>query len=403
MTKESENKPKVYKYETLIKIVERLRDDFNNHFDVILLYAFNRTGKTRLSMDFKDKGKKDPDGPNTLYFNAYTEDLFSWENDLEHNEKRYLKMNQDSKFFQGLKGLALEEKIHNHLNRYAQIDFKIDYDNWQVIFSKEIPNHKYHPNNKEPKTIIKDYIKVSRGEETIFMFSFFMAICETAIEGNENYKWVKYIYIDDPISSLDESNAIIVAVDLASIIIKDLHLNKETHKNYVISSHHGLFYNVMHNELKNKLKNKDRKYKSYFFHKAKDETYRLQATDDTPFFHHIEQLCEINEAVKLYEETEQEVTTVVQSNILKTHHFNMLRAIFEKTSAFFGKEEFSYCIEDMADKELYSRAVNLLSHGTYSLFSPVGMMKDTSDLFVKIFKAFIDKYKFELPDIFFNK
>ena len=35
----------------------------------ILLYAYNGTGKTRLSMAFKDTGNHD-----TLYFNAFTED-----------------------------------------------------------------------------------------------------------------------------------------------------------------------------------------------------------------------------------------------------------------------------------------------------------------------------------------
>ena len=35
------------------------------------------------------------------------------------------------------------------------------------------------------------------------------------LDGAEAYKWVKYIYIDDPISSLDEHNAIAVANHLA--------------------------------------------------------------------------------------------------------------------------------------------------------------------------------------------
>ena len=54
----------------------------------VLLYAFNGTGKTRLSTAFKDLGKVvDENGEvqsrDTLYFNAYTEDLFNWDNDLE--------------------------------------------------------------------------------------------------------------------------------------------------------------------------------------------------------------------------------------------------------------------------------------------------------------------------------
>jgi len=47
----------------------------------VLLYAYNGIGKTRTSMAFKDiaKGEGEAD---TLYFNAFTEDLFTWDNDF---------------------------------------------------------------------------------------------------------------------------------------------------------------------------------------------------------------------------------------------------------------------------------------------------------------------------------
>ena len=62
-----------------------------NSKDYILIYAYNGTGKTRLSMAFKDKGKKGgEDNRDTLYFNAFTEDLFYWDNDLENDTERFL-------------------------------------------------------------------------------------------------------------------------------------------------------------------------------------------------------------------------------------------------------------------------------------------------------------------------
>lgn len=67
----------------------------------ILLYAYNGTGKTRLSTAFKDLGKLG-DGRDTLYFNAFTQDLFSWDNDLEGDSERKLKINSTSNFFAGL-------------------------------------------------------------------------------------------------------------------------------------------------------------------------------------------------------------------------------------------------------------------------------------------------------------
>ena len=66
----------------------------------ILLFAYNGTGKTRLSMKFKNQGKNG-DARDTLYFNAYTEDLFYWDNDLESDSNRELRLNTGSRFFDG--------------------------------------------------------------------------------------------------------------------------------------------------------------------------------------------------------------------------------------------------------------------------------------------------------------
>ena len=120
------NKPKVLSYKTMKRLVQRLRDDLNNQ-DFVLLYAYNGTGKTRLSMAFKDYGKRQNSGnPDTLYFNAYTEDLFQWDNDLIGDTERVLRINAASRFFSGFKELALEEKIRPFLYRYADFDFRID-------------------------------------------------------------------------------------------------------------------------------------------------------------------------------------------------------------------------------------------------------------------------------------
>src|SRR5882724_1891524 len=189
--------PTIYVYKSLPKLVERLRDDLKGgESDFVLLYAYNSTGKTRLSMEFKNAAKQSNNGiPETLYFNAFTEDLFFWDNDLENDSNRVLKMNDKSRFFIGVKELALEENIQSYLGRYADFDFDIDYDRWTIAFSKGEAEH----------------IKVSRGEQNIFIWCLFMAICERVIDGHPSYGWVRYLYIDDPISSLDDNNAIAVA------------------------------------------------------------------------------------------------------------------------------------------------------------------------------------------------
>lgn len=356
-------KKKLYKYKTLKNVAVRLRDDLNNHH-FVLLYAYNGTGKTRLSMEFKDISKKRKKNPvtDTLYYNAFTEDLFHWNNDLENDTQRHLIINKDSQFFEGFRELALEEKIFNFLERYADFDFKIDYDDWTITFNKGDENN---------------HIKVSRGEENIFIWCIFLAIAELVIDddGNGPYKWVKYIYIDDPISSLDDNNAIGVASDLAKLLKK----GKDKVK-VVISSHHSLFYNVMYNELKMI------EHKSHFLHKNGSDGYLLMATDETPFFHHVAMLTELKK--------------VSESGMVNTYHFNMLRGILEKTSTFFGHDDFSSCIKGVEDEMLFSRALNLLSHGKYSIYQPVEMNQDNKELFNRILIAFLEKYEFQLPEIF---
>lgn len=366
-------KPKIYRYQSMTRLAQRLRDDLNGGGqDFVLLFAYNGIGKTRLSMEFKDAGKKKNRGErDTLYFNAFTEDLFTWDNDLAGDSKRVLKINSSSRFFSGVKELAMEDRIRSFLHRYGNFDFSIDYEQWTISFSREVP-----VNIKGVITLQTiDNIKVSRGEENIFIWCFFLAIAQLAIDGAEAYQWVKYLYIDDPISSLDDNNAIALASDLAQLLIQGKGRLKT-----VISSHHGLFFNVMCHELK-KLE-----HKKYFLHKSDGtHTHILQATDDTPFFHHVAMLSELQQAAK--------------SGHLYTYHFNMLRSILEKTATFFGFDDFSACIHGVDDEVLYARALNLLSHGKYSAYEPREMVDDTKELFKRILTAFLDRYRFDLPEL----
>ena len=372
---------KVFHYKTFRELVVRLRDDLNNQ-NFVLLYAYNGTGKTRLCMEFKEyaKTKKKNPGADTLYFNAFTEDLFSWDNDLDNDTERILKINTQSKFFNGLKELALEEKIFTYLERYADFDFRINYDNWTIVFSKEVKNPKHKPESEDPEYILQDHIKVSRGEENIFIWCLFLAICELAIDddGTGAYKWVKFIYIDDPISSLDDNNAIAVASDLAQLLKK----GKDKVK-VVISSHHSLFFNVICNEFRTL------KTTRHFLHKNGVDGHTLRSTDDTPFFHHVAVLTELKQ--------------VMDSKKIYTYHFNMLRSILEKTATFFGYDDFSDCMKDMEDEVLKSRALNLLSHGKYSVYEPQEMGDDTKNLFINILEGFLEKYQFHLPELLVEK
>ena len=337
----------------------------------ILLFAYNGTGKTRLSMDFKNQCKS-VEERDTLYFNAYTEDLFYWDNDLENDSNRVLKLNLTSRFFNGLQALEMENRIAPLLLRYADYNFFIDYERGEVIF--------YRERDKSGDPIA---IKVSRGEENIFMWCFFLAVAQLAIDQEEGspYAWVKYIYIDDPISSLDDNNVIAVASHLAQLLQKD-HNNIKT----VISSHHALFFNVMWNSLNER---KNNPLHPYFLSCNKEtKTYNLRYTNDTPFFHHVALLRQLYEAVETGE--------------LFTYHFNMLRSILEKGASFHGFNNFSACIKQDADDPdgiVHARLINVLSHGNYSLYEPVEMLEENKNYFKKILNDFMENYRFN-PELF---
>lgn len=373
-------------------LAAHLRGELENK-KAILLYAYNGTGKTRLSMAFKEEGKKKRDSNaggaqnngatldlnflrqtylvddgfvrDTLYFNAFTEDLFHWDNDLSDDSDRRLTLNAASRFFAGLAELEMDNRIRPLLQRYADFDFRIDTQEWAVRFSRTVDGQ------------VIDNIKVSRGEENIFVWCFFLAIVQLALDGAEAYRWVKYVYIDDPISSLDEHNAIAVANHLAQLLKRP-----DSKLKTVISTHHTLFFNVLCNEM-----GKARKY--FASKNANGSGYVLsEETGDTPFFHHVAALAELYQAAK--------------EDRLFTHHFNMLRTILEKTASFHGHKNFAVCIkqdDDDPDGILHARLINILSHGNYSLFEPQQMLEENKGYFRKILHDFLNRYPFN-PELF---
>ncbi|MCQ2306388.1 MAG: AAA family ATPase [Bacteroidales bacterium] len=370
-------------YSTLIELAQDLRGSEKKN---TVIFAHNGVGKTSLSVAFKNIGKKNGVG-DTLYYNAYTEDLFYWDNDLDNDEERVLMFRRESHFFDGLDANEMETRIRKVLSRYSDFDFSImlDVEKKDSVGNDIIVNYitfkrMYYDEDVKTTEWKKD-IKISRGEENIFKWCFFLAVAQMAIDKAEAYQWVKYIYIDDPISSLDDDNAVLVANHLASLIktkTNDLHT--------IISTHHGLFYNVIYNELNNASK--------FYLFKEKLEqedvtkqikyVWKLKDLKDTPFFHHVALIKELNKAVS-------------PEGKLYTYHFNMLRNLLEKTAAFHGFDKFGDCIkkfDDDPDEQLFSRMINILSHGNYSLFEPTEMNEENKTYFKKIYSDFKTQFPF---------
>lgn len=188
---------------------------------------------------------------------------------------------------------------------------------------------------------------------------------------NQIARHAKYIYIDDPISSLDDNNVVALACQL-SALLKDCKIKT------AISTHHTLFFNVMYNELR-----KESTASRFLSFDKETSKYIVKATGDTPFFHHVALLKELKK--------------VADNGKIYTYHFNVLRNVLEKTAAFHGFDNFSDCIkreDDDLDDVLFARMVNLLSHGNHSIFNPLEMVEDNKEIFRNILNRFLENYKF---------
>ena len=341
-----------------------------------LIFAHNGTGKTRLSMAFKDLGKQG-NSRDTLYFNAFTEDLFFWDNDLDNDTDRVLVLNDYSHFFDGIEKLEMETRIRPFVQKYVDFDFRItkekhrkeagkeEIERWEVSF--------FRPDNPD------ENIKISRGEEHIFIWCFFLAILQLSLDKEDGspYEWVKYVYIDDPISSLDDNYAVSVAHNLATLL-----KSYNGPIQFIVSTHHGLFFNVLCNEL-------DKASRYLLSKNTSNEYYFIQLKGDTASLYHVAMLKMLKD-------------TLDNNEPLYPYHFNVLRNIMEKTANFHGLAGFKKCME-LEDAGFYERLIPVLNHGGYSVFEPKEMLPENKENFEKVLRKLLDTYPFHsdlLPNSF---
>lgn len=374
-------------------------DELGKYTNCALLFAYNGTGKTRLSYDFAHYGREEDAPQHTLYYNAYTEDLFTWDNDLENNTDHHLIINQNSALIQGLAGSNFSEPLRKYLQIFTNIDFDFHYDSANpdlpdyVVFSKSVNDELF------------ENIKISRGEERLFVWCFFRCIVDQVLGGNSAYKGIEYIYIDDPMSSLDDNNVITFAAQLYTIIRDSLRNERKVINTgigelrrikFLISSHHALFFHVMTHGLSN-----DSKLGQFYLHRDKDseEVTLKSMSDKTPFYYNVAMMSEIQNAIN--------------NDNLYTYHFTIMRSIMEKIAEFFGHRDYRYILDGITYKgndfdetsfskgeliDLYSRMVNVFSHQG-QFFSPTLMNEDNKDSIKTLFYHIKKKYHFMLPDL----
>ena len=331
-------------------IVEKLKQSDKK---VQLIYALNGSGKTQLSRRFKEAVQPEPycnseEDPKILYYNAYTENLFNWENYLDNgSDKSNLVITSNKLIRQILNTPESQEKIIKNFQRYTSKKLT-------PCFSEE---HEIEDRNGNPKKVFdvtfsfksdnplkkekEEKIKISKGEESNFIWSIFYSLIKEVVEmleddkenrDTDQFNDLQYIFIDDPVSSLDDNHLIHLAVDLAELI-RSSNFEK-TGLKFIISTHNTLFFNVLSNELNSSSK--------YLLQKNSDDAFKLLPQEsDTPFSYHIFLLKEVKKAIE--EDNKGKI---------RKYHFGFMRNILEKTSIFLGYERW----QELLPEEFLSEA-----------------------------------------------
>lgn len=340
---------------TLTEIAQQLRGTDKK---VQLIYVFNGTGKTRLSREFKDLVSPKIDGDEThsselankkvLYYSAFTEDLFYWDNDLGQDAERKLRIQPNAFTKWVLEEQGQDQSVTAAFQHYTSDKltphFTTDFS--AVSFSFERGNEEQESN-----------IKISKGEESNFIWSIFNALLEqlvselniTEIEDRSTdvFNNLEYVFIDDPVSSLDENHLIELAVNLASLI-----KSSQSDLKFIVTTHSPLFYNVLHNELD--LSKKGKKEGCYLLDRFEDGSFELTIKQG-----------DANKSFSYHLHLKQTIEQAIDGNKVERFHFTLLRNLYEKTASFLGYSRWSELLPD--DKQLYlSRIINFTSHSTLS-------------------------------------
>lgn len=367
---------------TLKEIAEQLRASNKKSQ---LIYAFNGTGKTRLSLAFKEliapKITDDDGGEDTelsrskiLYYNAFTEDLFYWDNDIVADTEPKLKIQPNTFTDWILKEQGQDQNVITNFQRYAN-------DKLTPRFNEE-----YKTKDKDDKDVtIKAFsevtfslergddapspnLKISKGEESNFIWSIFYTLLEQVItilnvaepsdRETDQFDQLEYVFIDDPVSSLDENHLIELAVNLAGLI-----KSSKSNLKFIITTHSPLFYNVLYNELNSKA--------CYLLERFEDGTFAL-----------LDKHGDSNKSFSYHLYLKQTLEKAIADNTVQKYHFTLLRNLYEKTASFLGYPKWSELLPD--DKQAYlNRIIQFTSHSTLSnevVAEPSGPEKNTVGL-----------------------
>lgn len=389
---------------TLREIAQDLK---GSNKKVQLIYAFNGTGKTRLSREFErlialgaeDDAEADQaelSRNKILYYNAFTEDLFYWDNDLALDVVHRLKIQPNSFTDWVLKDQGQDQNIITNFQRYAcdkltprfNEEYKVKGEGDKEITVKAFSEVTFSLERGDDER--SGSLKISKGEESNFIWSIFYTLLEQVIEvlnvpepadrEVSDFDQLEYVFIDDPVSSLDENYLIQLAVDLAQLI-----KFSESDVRFVITTHNPLFYNVLFNELNSD----DGSYKKKWFEKYRmakleDGSHQLiRQANDSPFSYHLYLKSELEKAI--------------ESGQISKYHFNFLRNILEKTSTFLGYKRWSDLLPPTDDGKLNpyeARIINISSHSKHAGEEVADLSEDDKRVLAYLVRQINEMYRF---------
>lgn len=338
----------------------------------ILVYAFNATGKTRLSV-LLDKNDYEEENIKSLSYNAIVEDYFSWD-----NEKFTFKIITGTWLFNFINDEGLDGDIIDVFNNFIEADIKPEID----LTTGEMRFYVTDVGGS------KKAVKISKGEERLFQWSVFYSVLKRATdllaEKEEDrslkvFNQLKYIVIDDPISSLDDYKVYTLSMQILELI-KSVHARKIS-VSFLLLTHHALFYNIIFNTLRNRGKDSA----AFYFLNKIDEEYELKDVKKNQLaVSHIVMLKEIKRAI--------------QSNNLRKKDFNKFRSVLEKTSIYLGFEKWEDLFEGYKETEAVRKIVNMNSHEKYVEMDTEFLTNEQIQILTSAFNYFVEEYKVQLGE-----
>lgn len=353
---------------TINEISEQL---YKLNENIVLIYALNSTGKTRLSVAYKDHTKAINDNKHAgVYYNAFSEDLFVWDND-EKNDNANLRLtvvpsnlNQFHSFLvEDVK--MIREKLEPYhpkynfkLNQFKNPEDGIESITFFVDEENELP------------------IKISRGEERIFVWCFFLALFEVDGWANEQNA---HILIDDPVSSLDDHNIFITARSILELV-KDNYLKKQK---MIVSTHHIGLFSILATWLNNdNSKGGLGELTKVIILKNKNGDLSFKGTNNDVFLYHLHLLQILNEA---------------KNTQLFKYHMVLLRQVLENINSFLGSRKIGRILNDIGVEDVDRKVdeINSLSHKQAYQYQFNEMSESEEVLFNDVFEKLITKYNFK--------